>query len=103
MTVNINGDSLNNAISEFNDWKKGARIYLDLSDGCFETAVYHNDVMMSQTFSNDNYVTVYSKIETEGNIKIGEKRKEYIIKLTNLLLDGWEIWEAEYELAEDYV
>lgn len=103
MTVQINEDSLNNAISEFNDWEKGARLYFDITDGTFETAVYHNDVMMVETFSDDNFNVVYSKNEIEGYIKIGKKRKAYIIKFSELLLDGWEPHQAEYELAEYHV
>jgi|SRR5699024_7857511 len=99
----MNIESLERAIEEFNDWKKGARIYLDLSDGCFETSVYNNDVNMSETFSTDEYVVVYSKLEIDGDVKINKGRKEYIIKLSKLLLDGWEIWEAEYELSNEYL
>ena len=103
MAIRIDKGSLEVAISEFNDWNKGARLCLDIEDGCFETSVYHNDVMMSETFSTDNFKTVYVKTEIEGNITIGKKRKEYIIKLSELLLDGWESYQAQYELAEYYV
>lgn len=101
--MKIDIESLDHAISEFNDWNKGARLYLDITDGCFETSVYHNDVMMSETFSSDNFKTVYVKTEIEGNVTIGKKRKEYIIKLSELLLDGWESYQAQYQLAEYYV
>jgi len=103
MGINVDSESLEQAIVEFNHWHKGARLYLDITDGKFETSVYHNDVIMSQTFSTNEYISVYSKLETEGNVKIGKERKKYIIKLSNLLLDGWDIWEAEYKLAEDYI
>lgn len=103
MNIKIDTESLEEAISEFNDWHKGARLYLDITDGCFETSVYHNDVMMSETFSTDNFKVVYSKIESDSHINIGEKRKEYILKLSELLLDGWEFDVAQYNVAEYYV
>lgn len=98
--MKLNEETLNKAIEEFNDWTGAARIYLDKNDGCFETAVYPNDVTMTETFSCDNFVAVYSKQETE-NKNIGNKRKNYIVNYSDLIIKGWDILQAKYKLFEE--
>ncbi len=101
--IQMNLESLETAIKDFNDWEKGARIYVDLRDGYFNTDVYHNDVQQDQSISPSNFMCVYSKGEREGHIRIGLKRREYITQYSRLILDGWEPDQAAYELAELYV
>lgn len=96
----MNIKSLECAIREFNEWNGAARLYLNCNDGCFETGVYKNGVDMVQTISTDNYVCVYSKNEFEGNINIGAKRREYVIRFARMILDGVDPGQAEYQLAE---
>lgn len=55
--------SLDVAIREFNEWSRAARIYLDTSDGIFETSVYANDMQMEAQSSTKNYVCVFYKSE----------------------------------------
>jgi hypothetical protein len=98
----MNIESLDQAIKDFNGWEKGARIYFDTSDGTFNTEVFFNDVHMSHAFPADNFYGVFSKEEVKGHIKIGEKRKGYIVKYTNLILDGWSPIQAEYQLMDEF-
>lgn len=99
--MEMNMESLDKAIKEFNDWNHAARIYIDLEDGMFETQVYSNGVQMAENFSEENFVAVYTKDEYE-DVKIADKRKEYIIEYARLILDGTEPTLAEYELADSF-
>lgn len=101
--IAIDEKTLLQAIEDFNEWNGAARLYFDMEDGTFNTSVYHNDVGMTETFSSDNFVSVYGKNEVGGNIKIGTKRKEYVIKFANLLLEGYYPDQVEYQLADEYV
>ncbi len=101
--MEINTESLAQAIEEFNHWEKAARIYIDTNDGYFETSVYGSDLQMTETMSEDNFIALYSKDEVEGNLHISEKRKAYIIKYAQLILDGWEPHQANYEMLKEYV
>lgn len=98
--MNINVETLEHAIRKFNDWEGGARIYLDLNDGCFETSVYVNDVGMVQTFSDDNFISVFSKEERDETV-IEEMERKRIERYADLVLNGWEPIQAEYKLYEE--
>ncbi len=101
--IKMNIESLEQAIKEFNDWDKAARIYLDTTDGYFNTDVYHNDVQMVQSITDERYVAVYEKDEIRGQLRIAEKRKAYIVKYARLVLDGWEPMQVEDYLVNEFV
>lgn len=96
----MNIKSLDKAIKEFNENKRPARIYFDKKDNSFHTSVYFNDIEMSNTFSVENFVSIFSKIEEQAHLKLDEHGKSYIIEYANLVLDGMETYQIDYELAE---
>jgi hypothetical protein len=96
----MNKESLNEAIEDFNNWSKAAKVYFNKKEGYFFTEVFVNDVNATATIPSDGIVAVYSKDEIRGNKKITELRKEYIERYTKLLLEGRDSWQAEMDLAE---
>lgn len=100
--IKMNIESLDQAIADFNEWGKGARIYLDTTDGYFSADVYHNDAQMSQSITDESFVAVYEKDEIRGQLRIAEKLKAYIVKYARLVLDGWEPLQAEDHLVNEF-
>lgn len=98
--MKIDKESLDNAIAEFNEWNGPARIYINKNDGKFDTSVYLNDVSMSETYSVDNYIAVYSKQEIETK-KIGAKRRNFIERYAELIMDDMDTSQAKYKLFEE--
>lgn len=90
--------TLEKAIHEFNEWNGAARIYYNTEDKDFSSSVYINDVDMVQTHSTAEYVTVYSKGERDQDRNIEEAQKQYILKFVEMLEDGWEPHQIEYQL-----
>lgn len=95
--VDMNIESLDKAIEEFNDWKGAARIYLDTDDGYFETNVYHNTMQMESNLSTSNYVVVFDKEDERRNKKAD---KDYILRYSRLVLDGWDLMQAMFEASK---
>ena len=93
-------EALDQAIIEFNNWEGAAKIYFKKETEIFFTEVFSNDIAASQTVPNKGIYSVLGKGEFEGNKKIGKKRKAYINNFVSLLLQGWEPFQAEYELSE---
>lgn len=87
--MKLDMNSLNKAITYFNEWSGAARIYLNTDDGKFEANVYTNVIYMSSQVSTDNYICVYSKDEIDSHKSISIKRKKYIEEYSKLILDGY--------------
>lgn len=102
ITMELNIESLEKAIVDFNDWDGAAGIFLDMDDGYFEVNVYINTMQMESQSPSDNFVSVYSKEEFSGDKEIKEMGKNYIIEYSKLVLDGWEPMQAQYKLADIY-
>lgn len=100
--MNINKESLEIAIKEFNDYYGAARIYIDTSDGEFETSIYASDLHMNGSFSEDEYIAVYSKTEVEGNKRIADKRRSYILRFVELIAEGYNLMQAEDKLLDEF-
>lgn len=94
--------SLEKAIKEFNEWEGSAAIFLDTDDGEFETSVYFNDLSSSQSIPGNNFVSVYEKDEISGSKRIAARRREFIIKFSRLILEGYDPMQAQYKLADEF-
>lgn len=96
-------ESLDQAIEDFNSWNRAALIYFNKSEGYFNTEVFTNDVQATQTFLTEGNYGVYSKSERDGSeMNVGKVRKEYILDLAKLIMEGYDIMQAKYELADKY-
>lgn len=92
-------ETLDQAIKDFNEWPKGAALYFRTNDRTFDVEVFHSDVFHDQTVFAEHCVVVYSKRERSGHMQIGKQRREYIEKYIDMLDDGWEPHQIEYHLA----
>jgi hypothetical protein len=97
----MNNETLETSIQDFNEWEGSAKIYFNKEEGYFFTEVFHNDIQAVQTVPAENVYAIISKKETQGNFRIGEKRKSYIKKMAEKLLDGLDYAQATYDLAEE--
>lgn len=94
--------SLDEAIVDFNDWTGTARLYYNKETGEFSCSVYTDDVARVGTFSTDEYVAILMKEERNGNMRIGERRREYIIDFVKLLSEGWKAFQIDGLLVDKY-
>lgn len=100
--IKMEMETLDQAIKDFNEWSGAALIYYNKKEGYFNTEVFANDLHRSQTVLSEDCFGIFSKTERETTLRVGEKRRQFIIEFVELVLDGWEPFQADYQLVRKY-
>lgn len=101
MKTKINVETLDKAIADFNNWNRSAVLYYNQKENYFSTEVFLNDVQQAESVFSKDCFGILSKNDHE-RFRIGEIRRKYIIEYVDLVLDGWDPFQAEYQLLKKY-
>lgn len=99
--IKVENETLEQAIRDFNNWSGPAILYYSRRRGYYDVEVFANDVQATQAVLSDDCFIVWSKTELEQD-HIDNLHRECILDLVELVLDGWEPHQAEYQLASKY-